>query len=174
MLSENEPKAGRLPTALLNYTARARRNTYAGGAKEVKRPLIKGFHELRYKEDGLVYRDMYIDFPMRPGNFAGMESMTEDGFDTGEHRVGYSYAGGLTEEGLRFGEGDVYKALQHFLGEHSDKARMGESFTAKNGEWEYINKGEITDWGWMDHELLKRNGILMHEMIGGGINAYTK
>lgn len=159
-----------LPLPLKGFLARARADTYASNGIPERNPLIPGSKELRYKEDGFMcYHDRYFDVPGRPGNFAGMELVTAERFDGSEHLMVYTYGGGLTAEGLELGEGPVYGSLQDFLKEQAPRARMGESFKVQDGEWEYENEGEITDWGWKDRETLRKNGILVHEVNAQGI-----
>lgn len=172
MLKEQGPiKREALPLPLRGFLARARANTYASDGSPESNPLIPGSKELRYEEDNnfMRYHDRYFDVLERPGNFAGVELVTAQRYDGSEHLMVYSYGGGLTSDGLELGEGSVYGSLQEFLKAESGRARMGESFKVQSGEWEYENDGEVTDWGWKDRELLRKNGVLVHEVNAQGI-----
>ncbi len=171
MAIESEQPKGReilLPDVKI-FLAEARAKTYASNIKPQKTPMIPGSKELRFKGSGWVYHDRYFDASRRPGNFAGVELITADDFWGSKHLMVYSYGGGLTQEGLELGEEEVYGSLQKFLKEEAARARMGESFNVTNGEWEYENEGEVTDWGWRDHEVLRKNGVLVHEVNAQGI-----
>ena len=103
-----------MPVDLREFYARARENTFAAGLPPVDDPLIWGSKELKFKEGNLYYHDRYFDSPERPGNFAGIEIVSE-GLYGGKPLAIYSYAGGLTEPGLKLGESTVYGRLQKFL-----------------------------------------------------------
>lgn len=63
----------------------------------------------------------------------------------------YVYAGGLTGEGLKLGEGEVYSKLTKFLSNHVTEVRFGKKvrFTIEDnyGDWVYEGDGEVKDWG---------------------------
>ena len=161
-----------LPQSLREFYSQARRHTFAAGVTPVENPLIWGAKGLSFSEGNLYYYDRYFDNPQRPGNFAGIEIVSEAMYG-GKPLAVYSYAGGLAEEGLKLGESLVYGRLQKFLRENAQTARFGGKargvYGDEYGGWEYQCVGEIRTWGWADVEYINLNGELVYDFSGQGI-----
>ncbi|MDO8499017.1 MAG: hypothetical protein Q7S44_04500 [bacterium] len=172
-----------LPKDLREFFVRARRATYAGNAKPVDTPLLPRAKELVYTTDPTqepnspyYYYDSYDDRGERPGNFAGAERITSL-LEGGDPVLRCQYVGGLTNEGLKLGEGTIYGRLQRVLKEHVEKVRFGNkvkvSFADDKGDWVYEDKGMVEDWGWSGRERIYHKGILVYDIIYGG-NCYLR
>lgn len=170
--------AGRqiIPKDLFEHYIKARLGTFASKEKEPVLGLnIPGFKGYRYPEepkgdDRFIYEDNFIDDGERPGNFAGFEVNKDQ--TRGKDLTLYVYAGGLTEEGLRMGEADIYSKLKEFLRNHVAEVRFGKrvKFTIedKGDTWVYEGSGEVKAWGWEDKERISYNGVLLYELNGNG------
>ncbi len=159
-----------LPAALRAFYERARANTYAAGLRPVAHPLIPGSKELRYDEPPYFYHDRYFDDPARPGNFFGLEVVSQGGYD-GPAIAACSYGGGLMAD-LAGGEEAVYKLLQRVLREQAARVRFGERVSVEQptaaGLWRYEDTGEVTAWGWTGVERIWRDGELLYSLVYQG------
>lgn len=160
-----------MPQDLLECYIRARTDTYASGKEPVLGLNIPGFKGYREEVYPYFYQDNYVDNKRRPGNFGGFELIT-DGSCDGDKLTFYTYAGGLTEEGLKLGEKAVYSKLTEFLRDHVAEVRFGKKvkFTIEDesGTWVYEDDGEVKPWGWEDKEKISHNGVLLYELNGNG------
>ena len=161
-----------LPQSLREFYSQARRHTFAAGVTPVENPLIWGAKGLSFSEGNLYYYDRYFDNPQRPGNFAGIEIVSEAMYG-GKPLAVYTYGGGLREQGLKLGEEVVYPRLQKFLRENAQTARFGRNvrdlMADEIGVWIYESKGLVADWGWADVEYINLNGRLVYDFQGQGI-----
>ena len=161
-----------MPVTLREFYARARENTFAAGMFPVDDPLIWGSKELRFSEGNLYYHDRYFDNPQRPGNFAGIEIVSE-GLYGGKQLIVYTYGGGLTKQGLKLGESTVYESLPKFLQKNAQITRFGgnvrDIFNNDAGTWIYESKGLVRDRGWADEEYINLDGDLVYDFSGQGV-----
>jgi len=166
------PERQIMPQDLLECYIISRKNTYASGKEPVlglSVPGFKGYRDIRYP---YYYQDNYRDDQSRPGNFGGFEQITEGSYE-GSGLTLYTYAGGLTEEGLRLGEKAVYSKLTEFLKDHVADVRFGKKVRFTIGDegntWVYEGDGEVKPWGWEDKEKIKLNDKLIYELNGNGL-----
>lgn len=163
---------------LVKHYIEGRKKAYAGGDESVyvPDPKIKGFKVFGWQNPDLPYHfeDHYTDNPERPGNFAGFEVNRIGGKD-GNILTYYSYVGGLTKEGLRIGEEEIYTRLRMFLGEHCEDVRFGNKvafgFEDREGKWAYEGWGGVEDYGWEDEESISLNGVVIYKLRGAGISS---
>lgn len=119
------------------------------------------------------YQNNYCDDEERLGIFGGFEIISKDSYK-GKKLILYSYAGGLTEEGEKFGEAVVYTRLRKFLKDHVEEVRFVNSvtfeFKDEYGEWMYKAKGRKEKYGWEDDEFLSLNGVQTYKLRGAGLS----
>lgn len=174
---DNTPERQIMPREVFEHFVRARTDTYASGRESVMGLNIPRFKGYRYPEepkegvDRFVYEDNFKDSKKRPGNFGGFEIVKDVTSD--EEVTLYSYAGGLTKEGLKLGEEVVYERLMKFLGQNASDVRFGKNatynFEDELGKWTYEGKGRKEDYGWKDDEVISLNGAPMHKLRGNGL-----
>lgn len=171
----NNPSSEReiLPNDLRAHLIEARSEGYAGGGEYVSDDMIPEFKRFKFQDNqrGYYYEDKFGTSEKRPGNFAGFELVTR--YPSGPRCAYYGYAGGLTEEGEKLGEKEVYLRLQRFLTENADVVRFGGivefSFEDEDGAWTYRAWGGIARWGWEDREEVVNNGKTVYELSGQGV-----
>lgn len=155
--------------------SRAKARFSTGETTYIPDSTLSGFKCFTWQNPDLPYHfeDRFADSSKRPSDFGGYEINRENS-DKGEMLTFYSYNGGLTEEGLKVGESEVYdRILQRFLEEHVEEIRFGKKvrFTIEENDdvWVYEGDGEIQTWSWKDKETIRRNGILFYELNGSGV-----
>jgi hypothetical protein len=170
-----------MPQDLLECYIKSRKNTYASGKEPILGLNVRGFKGYRDVRYPYYYQDNYRDDQSRPGNFSGFEQITEGSYE-GQGLTLYTYAGGLTEDGLKLqeqtekglrnGESVVYSRLVKFLGDHVSDVRFGKTvrfeFRDSLGKWVYEGKGRIEGHGWEDDEFISLNGVQMYKLRGTG------
>lgn len=164
-----------MPQNLFRHYIEGRRNARfrTGESTYIPDISLPGFKVFRWQNPNLpfYYEDRFSDNNKRPGNFGGFE-INRANSEKGEILTLYNYCGGLTKEGLKVGEIEVYdNLLQRFLEEH-DEIRFGKKvrFTIerKDGVWVYEGKGKVEDYGWADDESISLNGVEMYKLRGTG------
>lgn len=160
-----------LPPNLKQFTEMARGNTYAAGVE----PQITrdGFKLLSYKSPLFLYVDRWNTSRTQDGAFGGMEIVRDnDNTKSGFILLTYTYAGGLTEEGIKLGKDAVFPELRWFLKKFTKTAHFGltmiEHKKAGRATWTYRSRGLRTPWGWMDREEMLRKGKLIYNLGGQG------
>lgn len=164
------------PDLLKHYIdGRAKARFRTGETTYIPDPTLSGFKCFAWQNPDLPFHfeDRFADSSKRPGDFGGFE-INRANSEKGEQLTFYDYSGGLTEEGLKVGESEVYdKVLQRFLEEHVEEIRFGKNvrFTIEDndGVWIYESTGVILPWGWKDKETISRNDILLYELNGSGV-----
>jgi len=138
-------------------------------------PSLPGFKVFKWQNPDLpfLYEDRFADNPERPGNFGGFE-INRANSEKREMLTFYNYSGGLTEEGLKVGEIEIYdNVLQSFLEEHVEEVRFGKNvrFTIEDkvGTWVYEGKGNTEYYGWVDDESITLNGSEVYKLRGTGL-----
>lgn len=164
-----------LPRGLKEFWTRARTNTYAGDATPIpgiSSPGSSGFH---YDEENCpyIYVDEYHTHAKSPGNFIGTEMVRKYRFD-GPRVALYTYAGGLTKNGLTLGEETIYGILKKVLREKAEIVRFGNRIMTEienqDGHWQYEGYGSLKPWGWDDKERITLNHVLVYELSGAGVS----
>jgi len=170
-----------LPRDVLAHYVSARRNTYAwmpssAAIPDLSIPGTKGFayppeeiepgYNLPYR-----YTDEWVSGKEK-GAFSGRE-VNFSRYDENDLITWYSYMGGLTEEGIKHGEGFVYGLLlRGFLRMHADQVRLGGNvkFEEKieQGSAAYKGEGVRVGRNWHDVEKIELNGTLLYVARGDG------
>lgn len=157
-----------------DYVA-GRKDGFASGKNPTPDLNIPGWKGYQYHRENSsnYYQDNYHDDEERPGNFGGFEIMSRDTY-TGKKLILYNYAGGLTEEGEKFGEKVIYTRLSVFLEDHVEEVRFGNSvifeFKDEYGAWTYKGQGKKEKYGWEDDEFLSLNGVQTYKLRGTGLS----
>ena len=147
---------------LAKFLVRAKKQTYAGGGKEVssQRP---GFKELEYTEGAWNYRDSYVGFFSAPGqevvrlNDSPVWSM--------------AYNGGMKPEyhnDVVFTE-KVFNFLIKALGTVEESMPFRGPKNLKDGDFEYINvvEGDATNFKGHEKILFKGKEVFNQDYFGG-------
>ena len=164
-----------LPHDLQEFWTRARANTYAGDTVPIPGLTSPGSTGYRYFEENnpYIYTDEYHSHSKTPGKFAGAEMIRKYRYD-GQRTAFYTYAGGLTEEGLKLGEETVYEILKKVLKEKAEIVRFGNRVMTEvenqDGRWQYEGYGSLKPWGWEDKERITLNHVLVYELSGTGVS----
>lgn len=173
-----------MPRDLLDHYIMARMNTYSWmdpseADPDLSIPGSKGFifpPQRLEPADKSPY--MYIDEWVNgkeKGSFAGKE-INLARYNVLDVITVYFYMGGLTEEGMKLGEGFVYTLLlRGFLRGYPTQTRLGENvqFEAKFPQGKAIYKGAGIKLGrfWHDVETIELDGERLY--IGRGDGAYN-
>lgn len=162
-----------MPQDLQECYVKARGRTYASGKEPILGLNIPGFKGYKEELYPYFYQDNYVDDKRRPGNFRGLERISEQSFE-GNMLALYAYVGGLTREGLKLGEEAVYGRLVKILGEHVRDVCFGKTVTFDFedglGKWVYEGNGSVGSYGWEDDESISLNGIQMYKLRGTGLS----
>lgn len=156
--------------ALSAFLTKARTEGYASGKDPEKNLTIQGSEGNRYQNinDGLSYQDEYFGYG-EGAPFSGGEIVKDELHDRNVVFT-YSYAGGLTEQGIGLGSGEVYSRQKDILLQYADKVRLGGTFeiqfTDKYGKWVFWTRGEETPYGWKDHEKILLGQNILYELDG--------
>jgi hypothetical protein len=152
-----------VPEAKFNqFLCKAKRATYAAvdNSAEVK-PVLKGSHQLEFRQGGLLYRDVYYggDF------FAGLETV----YFQDNPVWSMSYAGGVIEGIDPNDTPGIYDFLQAALREVPDNAPYRGPETFKEDDFLYTNRilGNLSRFSGVEMIIFSENPIYQLHYSGG-------
>lgn len=146
---------------LARFLVKAKKNTYAGGGKEIasQRP---DFKELEFIEGDFEYRDSYFGLYQAPGQEVVRYK--------GKPVWLMAYSGGMKKQyhkDLDFAE-QTFAFLVKALSQVEESKPFRGPDSLKEGDYEYINKvdGDISQFRGRESILYKGEEVFLHDYIG--------
>ncbi len=148
--------------ALLAFLLRAKRRTYPvlGGATTLA-PMLPGSRQLEYREDRLLYRDLY--FGVR--SFVGQETVYEG--DTPVWAMGYA-AGVLTPAEARDDALAIYAVLRAALTRPPEDTPYRGPKRFVEGDYTYVNQMEKEAEAFSGVETITRRAAPVYRLRYAG------